>query len=721
MWCHLIITAVTLLKYATPTSLESLTEYRQGTGLLCGNYSIDVDQTLYIKSKKFAQPYPKNYVCDYTFYCTDYAGIIVFNCNTFELQNSNNCQKDFVRVYDNNVVDEKYCGTSPPQNVPTGGNFLGVKFKSDDDDIQKSGFFCSVKCGHAEDKTTSTVSTMPTTTTSTTTQSTTSTTRPPISTPDVYRKCECGVAVRSSPSRIVGGNDAEAGEYPWQAAITPRKVRTPICGASLLNNKYVITAAHCVDAVPDFSVLFAEHDYLSVSKVLIRAPARVSVHPDYDASTQINDLAIIELDSPINLDAADIAAKPICLPDPATDFTGMTAIATGWGATSETGLPSSTLQEVEITVASDSDCSSGPSILCAGESEGGKDTCVGDDGGPLIVEVDGRYVLAGVTNIKRRCARPGSLGKYTRVQSSLDWITAEISDGKTCGTDASVVTLSTSLSTAESTSSTTPVSTASTSTTSATTSTTTTTTTTTTTVAPTLNPGLQCACGIPTEPHSTASHLYNHPWTVALIQKSTGRQYCTGTIINTLFILTAQTCNRVMSDMQVRANAQDLTTEVTRIINRDVVSIVTNGDLILLELGTPLSLTNWGGIKPACLPNNQNFVNAPATHSGYGNIYPSTTPSNTVKIVNGNVIFCSGLGPQNGCFQPGTSKGFCGADIGGPIVAEGGNGRKYLAGIALKDNGCATEAGMIFQEMAIISPYYQWIWDGAQAGRFCVL
>lgn len=704
---------------ASPMGAPLLPETR--AALLCGNYSINPDQSLFIKSKRFAQDYPKNHDCSYTFHCTDYAASLLLNCTRFELQGGD-CTKDFMHVYDENSVDDRYCGTDGPQNVVTGDNFLGVRFKTNGDSVRKSGFFCKVRCYHVDDKTTTTTTAASTTSTTTQTPPTTITTTPaPVPTPsNAYSGCRCGVAQRSS--RIVGGAETEVGEYPWQVGLYTTRLQTPYCGGSLVNNLYVVTAADCVDDGAEFQIILGEHDYTKVSRVYVRTPDQVSIHPGYNAQTKDNNIAVVRLSSPINLNA-DIPVKPVCLPEPSADFSGRTAVATGWGLMAEGGLESPVLREVELTVLSEADCPAGSSAtLCAGEPEGGKGTCNGDFGGPLMVDVGGQYVLAGVTSHGTGCARAGQPGVYTDVSSVLDWMLPIIeSDGKSCGDNSATTTTSTAATTSATEAATSTAAAASTTTTE---QATTTTTTVATTAPATSNPTLQCSCGIPPNPLRAAGtdHINNNPWTVAILSKSSGQQVCSGAVINTYNVLTAKDCaTGAVADLQVKANAQDLTSEVTRIVNRDVASVSSSGDLAILKLTTPLSLTNWEGIKPACMPAyNPDFTNTPAVQSGYGRLSAGAADSAQLKKVDGAFIWCSGLASNRVCFQPFQEQGFCGADKGGPIVAER-DGRQYLAGIALKDNGCTTSSGMLFQEAARVASYYQWVMDSSQDGRFCGL
>jgi len=234
--------------------------------------------------------------------------------------------------------------------------------------------------------------------------------------------------------RIVGGEVAEDGEFPWQVSL--RQIgsigMTHFCGGSVINENWVMTAGHCcAGQTPAFMHVVAGGIKLNNNEgeEEKRDLDKIIGHPDYDSNQLTNDICLLKLKSPLEM--TDFI-QPIALPAPMSETeAGTIATVTGWGTTNEGGISlPNTLHKVDVPVVSDEECnkdyssSNAPeiaaSMICAGLPEGGKDSCQGDSGGPFI-DAESK-TLIGVVSWGIGCGRAGYPGVYTQVSYFIDWI-----------------------------------------------------------------------------------------------------------------------------------------------------------------------------------------------------------------------------------------------------------------------------------------------------------
>ncbi|XP_063079933.1 IgGFc-binding protein-like [Engraulis encrasicolus] len=239
--------------------------------------------------------------------------------------------------------------------------------------------------------------------------------------------------------RIVGGEDSAAGSWPWQVSL--QRDLEHYCGGSLINNQWILTAAHCTDGISSadmarWTVRLGVKDLdISSANELTNTLTEVIVHPEYDDWTLDNDIALLQMSTPVTFNDY---ISPVCLADSNSVFhNGTASWATGWGDINEgESLPHpGTLQEVEVPVIGNRqcDCFYQPidwpitqNMICSGLLDGGKDACQGDSGGPMVNQQNSVWIQSGLVSFGYGCAREGFPGVYTRVSSYQSWIESHI-------------------------------------------------------------------------------------------------------------------------------------------------------------------------------------------------------------------------------------------------------------------------------------------------------
>jgi len=229
-------------------------------------------------------------------------------------------------------------------------------------------------------------------------------------------------------SRIVGGAQASAGEFPFLVSWHYDLDDYPDCGGSLVAPNLVLTAAHCQGITGDVRVGSLDAKSLhSGFPPGVEAGIKTEIkHPGYDADTTENDYMILELDRDIDT----IIYPPINLNfDTQKPTTGEMLTVIGFGRLEQGGAQPDKLMKVDVPVVSHNKCNEQYSggivediMLCAGVTEGGKDSCQGDSGGPIFKNINDVRTQVGVVSWGIGCALPSHSGVYARTSGVSAWL-----------------------------------------------------------------------------------------------------------------------------------------------------------------------------------------------------------------------------------------------------------------------------------------------------------
>ncbi|KAF2905285.1 hypothetical protein ILUMI_00879 [Ignelater luminosus] len=302
---------------------------------------------------------------------------------------------------------------------------------------------------------------------------------------DYLRKAQCGfvgkqpklccaIATRSSPealellpsrkvcgkqneNRITDGELTTIRELPWMVLLEYQKSKRRgfSCGGFLINNRYILTAAHCFLSIPNhwklISVRLGEHDLSKARDCEDETPGFVDCSDDpldiaieekiphdlYDPNdvNQAHDIALLRLSRKVDFTSY---IKPICLPLSQElrnkYYVGENLTVAGWGKT-ETRSQSNVKLKAQVPVISKDNCapvyaSRGVTLVSSQVCAGGvnrKDACTGDSGGPLVVvdrtKLEETFVAYGIVSFgSDKCGAENFPGVYTRVADYIDWI-----------------------------------------------------------------------------------------------------------------------------------------------------------------------------------------------------------------------------------------------------------------------------------------------------------
>ncbi|XP_046400541.1 brachyurin-like [Ischnura elegans] len=233
----------------------------------------------------------------------------------------------------------------------------------------------------------------------------------------------------SSSSRIVGGNTATLGQFPYQAAVSIDAGY--FCGGSIISADYILTAGHCGVLGNSFTIsLGVVNINREASTRLVVRSTEPHVHEKYDPNSLYADLCLLKLQNSINYNdnIAPISLPPFSSNPPSYENTQV--IASGWGKTSDNaGGVSPTLQYTPLTTISNDECAQfygdliSESQICA-KGDNSQSTCNGDSGGPLAAQDSGSPLLIGVISfVSGAGCESGYPSGYTRVTTFRQWLT----------------------------------------------------------------------------------------------------------------------------------------------------------------------------------------------------------------------------------------------------------------------------------------------------------
>ncbi|KAM3605143.1 uncharacterized protein V6R79_021365 [Siganus canaliculatus] len=232
---------------------------------------------------------------------------------------------------------------------------------------------------------------------------------------------------------MIGGEVGKKGESPWQVLLLNPRGRFH-CGGVLIDENWVMTAAHCLSNNLKFRVRLGDYErYKFEGDEVTLKVVKAIPHPNFLHTSELvdNDIALLRLETPAPLSNYIV---PVCLPgrrlaEQVLHLNGTVTVVTGWGRESlNSSRYSSALNVIEIPLVDREICTQkminriSDNVLCAGILGQSVDACDGDSGGPMVVLYRDTWFLVGLVSWGEGCGQLDKLGIYTKVSNYYEWI-----------------------------------------------------------------------------------------------------------------------------------------------------------------------------------------------------------------------------------------------------------------------------------------------------------
>ncbi|EDV42031.1 uncharacterized protein Dana_GF17772 [Drosophila ananassae] len=229
--------------------------------------------------------------------------------------------------------------------------------------------------------------------------------------------------------RVVNGTDSSVEKYPFVISLRGPS-GSHSCGGSIVSKQFALTAAHCTAGrtADQLSIQYGVTTINSTGPNIVKVK-KIIQHELYNPNNNYaNDISLLLVEEPFPLDGKTVAAvqlPELAFATPQTDAGGE-GVLVGWGLNETGGYIQNTLQQVDLKVYSDEECTTRHNgktdpryHICGGVDEGGKGQCSGDSGGPLIY--NGQQVGIVSWSVKPCTVAPYP-GVYCKVSQYVDWI-----------------------------------------------------------------------------------------------------------------------------------------------------------------------------------------------------------------------------------------------------------------------------------------------------------